>query len=366
MRRVLLVSITVLFGCHGAPTAVSDSPPASVAAPTFDLDRMVFHPETGQEGGLPVANNLAEFALTTDCSFTTNGSIMALDGDCMTDGTIFVPEGMTLDGNGHTITAVDPSGGDHFRGAVVQNGGSWAAIRNVTVTVLNLANVCDGGDDRLRGIMLAGASGEITQSRVVGINQGPSGCQEGNAIEVRNAPFDGTHPNTVAVRITHNTIDEYQKTGIVANGDVDVVIEHNTLGASATQQDLAANGIQLGFGATGAVRYNVLDGNQWLGPSDFAATAILIFEADGGSVSFNRVSANSDIGIFVAADGGTYEHNDIRDFGGDGPHGDFGIADLGIGNVFNVSLVCGFATPFFPAPLPGGQNKALPDPACSR
>lgn len=364
MRRVLLVSVVALFGCHGAPTAVSDSPPASVAAPTFNLEGMVFHPETGQEAGVPVANNLAEFALTTNCTFTTNGSTMRLDGDCTTDGTIVVPDGMTLDGRGHTITAVDPLG-DHFRGAVIQNGGLWAAVRDVTVTVSNLANVCDGGDDRLRGIMFDGASGEITKNSVVGINQGPSGCQEGNAIEVRNAPFDGTHPNTRSVRITRNVIDEYQKTGIVANGDVDVVVEHNRLGASATQQNLAANGVQLGSGAFGLVRHNEVAGNQWLGTSNFAASAILIFDADGAVVSHNRVTGNSDVGLFVSADGGTYEHNDIRDFGVDGPNGDFGMVDLGSGNVFNHSLVCGFDTPFFPDPLPGMQNKALPDPACS-
>lgn len=365
MRRVLLVLVVALFGCDGAPTAVSDSPPASVAAPTFNLDGMVFHPETAQETGFPVANNLAEFALTTDCTFTTTGSIMALDGDCMTDGTLLVPDGMTLDGNGHTITAVDPSGG-HFLGAVIQNGGLWAAVRNVTVTVSNLANVCDGGDDRLRGIMFDGASGEITMNSVVGIHQGASGCQEGNAIEVRNAPFDGTHPNTQSVRITHNVIDEYQKTGIVANGDVDVVVEHNRLGASATQQNLAANGVQLGFGALGLVRHNEVAGNQWLGATNFAATAILIFQANGAVVSQNRVTGNSDVGLFVAGDGGAYEYNDVRDFGVDGPNGDFGMVDAGSGNVFNHSLVCGFVTSFDPDPLPGIQNRALPDAACSR
>ena len=43
----------------------------------------------------------------TDCTFTTVRTIMNLDGNCTTDKTIFVPDGLTLDGNGNTITAVE-------------------------------------------------------------------------------------------------------------------------------------------------------------------------------------------------------------------------------------------------------------------
>ena len=118
-----------------------------------------------------------------NCSFTTVGTTMTLDGDCQTDATILVPDGMTLDGNGHTITGVDPAGG-HFTGPVVGNGGATAHVTRLGVTVAGLANVCDAGDDRLRGIMFMGASGSITHNEVSDINQGPSGCQEGNAIEV--------------------------------------------------------------------------------------------------------------------------------------------------------------------------------------
>jgi hypothetical protein len=166
----------------------------------------------------------------TDCTFTSIGSEMVLDGDCTTDETILIPDGATLNGDGYTITAVDPAG-DHFRGAVVANGGVTANVINLNVSVDGLANICDGGADRLRGIMFEGASGAITHSSVIGLNQGPSGCQEGNAIEVRNAPFDGTHPNTQFVEIAHNSLTDYQKTGIVANGDVNVDIHHNDIGA---------------------------------------------------------------------------------------------------------------------------------------
>ena len=54
------------------------------------------------------------------CTFTTSNSTMTLDADCTTDTTIMVPNGFTLDGNGHKITAVDGSSGA-FAGAVVEN-----------------------------------------------------------------------------------------------------------------------------------------------------------------------------------------------------------------------------------------------------
>ena len=105
-----------------------------------------------------------------------------LDADCTTDATILVPDGVTLDGQGNAITAVDPVTG-HFVGGVVANGGSGAHVTNLTVDTDGLANVCDAGADCLRGIIFEGASGSITRNTVQNINQGASGCQEGNAIE---------------------------------------------------------------------------------------------------------------------------------------------------------------------------------------
>lgn len=297
-----------------------------------------------------------------DCTFIDTGDALLLTDDCTTDETIVVPDGYTLDGRGNTITAVDPSG-DHFRGGVVENGGASAHVEHLTVTTDGLANVGDSGADRLRGIFFEGASGSIAHNTVIGINQGDSGAQEGNAIEVRNAPFDGTHPDTKTVEIVHNVVDDYQKTGIVANGDLDVSIRHNDVGASATQESLAANGIQLGFGALGSATQNRVDGNQWLGPSNFAATAILVVLADGPTVSKNNVGGNSDVGVFWQSDGGAIDNNRVFESGPDGPHGDFGVVncdagfDCAGGAEVTNNKVRGFDTPYFG--VDGGRNKTV-------
>ncbi len=315
-------------------------------------------------------------AISTDCTFTVSGSTMTLDNNCETDGTIFVPDGFTLDGNGHTITAVDPVGG-YFLDGIIRNEGETAYVTNVTVTASDLADECHSqswnADPRfgpLSGIMFFGASGSITNTTVVGINQGASGCQEGNAIDVRNPPFDGTRDNTVTVEIAYNYVDDWQKTGILATGDMTVSIHHNFVGDSANQLYLAPNGIQVADGVEGSVLLNRIEGNQWLGwsPDDICwdGTAILAWAPGPIDVSKNFISGNSDVGIFVVyAEGGTYTKNKVFDTGIDGPKtatcGEWGIIDYqGIGNTFTKNHVKGFDTPFDPDPLSGDKNKALP------
>lgn len=232
------------------------------------------------------------YAATT-CTFTTTGKMMKLNADCTTDTTILIPNGFTLDGQGHTITAVDPAG-DHFRGAVVKNGGAIAHVKNLTVTASGLADVCDGGVDALSGILFLGASGSITRSKALDINQGPSGCGEGNGIEVSNF---GDNPNVVKVKIANNIISAYQRAGISAAGDVSVIVEGNTITGLGPVDYIAQNGIQLDSGALGTVQENNVSGNVFT-PQTFASSGILLFFApgDGIRVVENRVDAN-DVGI---------------------------------------------------------------------
>ncbi len=227
-------------------------------------------------------------ALQLGCQFSTSGTTMTLLTDCITDDTIHIPNGFTLNGAGHTITGVDPDDG-HFLGAVVANGGAVAHVTNLTVTVNGLADVCDDGANRLRGILFDGAAGSITNSRAIDINQGTSGCQEGNGIEVRNAPFDTTGPD-VSVTVSGNVVTGYQKTGILANGSVVATILNNTVTGAGPVDYIAQNGVQVGFGGSGLIRGNTISGNSYTGPD--LACGILFFEADGVKQQSNTLFAN--------------------------------------------------------------------------
>jgi hypothetical protein len=246
---------------------------------------------------------LAATALANaQCSFTTVKKTMTLDGDCDTTTSIIVPNGFTLDGNGHTITAKDPVG-DHFKGGVIQNGGANANVTDVKITA-SVADVCDGGADRLRGILFDGASGSISNVQVTNLNQGPaSGCDEGTGIEVRNF---GASASTNRLRIDANTITGYQKNGITANGDVDAMITDNFVDGLGPSSAIARNGIQLGYGATGQVKRNYVAGNSYTG-TFYSAAGILLLSGPfyfpspfsvGAQIDQNTVSEN-DVGIWV-------------------------------------------------------------------
>lgn len=234
------------------------------------------------------------------CTFFIDGSTMTLVDDCTTEATILVPNGFTLDGALYTITAVDPSG-SNFLGAVVKNEGPFAAVKNLTINTFVLANVCDAGDNRLRGILFDGASGIIKDNTVLNINQGASGCQEGNGIEVRNEPFDAGGSD-VLVWISGNTVTDYQKGGIVTNGSVAATIVGNVTTGLGPVDYIAQNGIQIGFGGTAIVQENQVSGNDYT-PKSFVSCGLLMFDADGVRASQNHY-ANNERNVCVFGRGG--------------------------------------------------------------
>ncbi|HVH67975.1 MAG TPA: right-handed parallel beta-helix repeat-containing protein [Gemmatimonadales bacterium] len=204
--------------------------------------------------------------------------------------TILIPDGGTVEGNGHTITALDPPLG--FRGPELKSSGNTANVNNVGITTsLSDAFGCMGGDDRLRGIVFDGASGNITNNRVITIKRGlSSGCQEGNGIEIRNSANVGVP----MVLIDNNVVRDYQKNGITANGAVSVTITNNVIQGAGRVDYIAQNGIQFGFGATGQVSGNSITDNFYTGCSHqdaaktgctpFVAAGLLLFDIDPSAI----------------------------------------------------------------------------------
>jgi hypothetical protein len=260
-----------------------------------------------------------------------------LEADCSVDASIVVPDGVTLDGAQHTIVAVDPPDGP-FRGGVVVSGGASASVINTVITARMLSHVCQEGNDRLRAIYFNGASGTIRGNTILNVNKGPSPCQEGNAIEVRNIDLTG-RPATVD--ISDNAIQGFQKTGVVVSGNVTAAIRSNDIGPSAAQRFMVTNGIQIGAGARASIEGNKIAGNSW-GGSDAAATAILLLNTIAGTVvRGNVITGNADVGIYVMANGVRVERNRLTDTGTDGAF-DVGIGNYGEGNVFEGNIIQGF------------------------
>jgi len=246
-------------------------------------------PATAGAGFLVDNVSLTSSATTTACAFSTSGTVMTLLADCTTDASILVPNGYTLEGAGHTITAVNPPAPAHFTGAVVTNAGASASVRNLVVTADHLATVCDAFPAALAGIRLDGASGAITGDTVTGLQQGAhgDGCQEGNAIEVRNTA-GGPTPS---VSVTGNTASSYQKTGVLVKGAVSAVVTRNTITGYGPVDFIAQNGIQVSFGATALVADNTISDNFYT-PKSVEACGLLIYQAGGVKVGKNTFSGN--------------------------------------------------------------------------
>lgn len=207
----------------------------------------------------------------TACAITLSPGQVTLREDCVVQSAVFIPDGFTFDGAGHTLTASEEGAGHHYTGAVLRNRGTVANVRDVTVTARNLSDVCDLGVDSLRGILLEGARSTIEETVVKDLNQGiASGCQEGFGIDVRNRAADAT-PVTLVIR--NSEVTGYQKVGVVVQGRVNVTMEDNVIDGLGPTERIARIGIQLAYGVSGQVTGNRVQGNAYLWDGDPAHEA---------------------------------------------------------------------------------------------
>ncbi|QRN97168.1 right-handed parallel beta-helix repeat-containing protein [Archangium violaceum] len=294
------------------------------------------------------------------CPFSLGAERLALEADCTTDSPLFVPDGYTFDGQGHTVTAVNPSGG-RFTGAVIRNKGGTARVRGVSVTASGLTDPCESGAARLRGILLEGATGEVVDSEVRDLNRGldTSGCQEGFGIEVRN---DDASRGSLKVDVLRNRVSGYQKLGILVTGAVEVNLEGNTVDGRGPVAHIARNGIQVSNGARGRVTGNTVSGNAYTGPA-VNTTSAGILVAGGSAYGQSLVTGlviegntltDNDVGISLSQyEGEAFEPpaektlirvagNDVRHGGAVlNPYYQAAISDSGTGNIITANLFSG-------------------------
>jgi hypothetical protein len=213
------------------------------------------------------------------CAFSTSNSTWTLNSDCTTSTTIVVPNGVTLNGNGHTITAVDPTPGV-FTGAVVANGGAAMNVQNLAISgSSNAVDVCRD----FNGVAFLAASGSISNVTLTSIGLPETGCQQGRAILV-DAIGSAIQQS---VKIENNTVKDYNKNGIDVRGNVAAKIDGNNVTTQASDK-IIRNGIVVRTGASAQVWGNTVSGNSSTAyPS--SATGLLV--VDGASVNLTKQNA---------------------------------------------------------------------------
>ena len=275
--------------------------------------------------------------ITTGCAGTTDGTTFTLTADCDTTAPLTVPDGLTVDGAGHTITAHDASPAALFKGAVVTNEGPSMHLRNLTIRGTGFAVDCAG---ILAGIQFADAAGSVSNVTVLDITQ-HSGCVIGNGMRV-NSVVGGT-PRTVT--ITNTTLTGFQRSGLFANGPTTVHVSGSTIGpADALPAGVnAQNAVQIGTGnAGGTFTGNTVVGRGF-GATGAASKAMLLATASNLTISNNTITGvGTDIGIAVT--GGstniTIDNNVIgRTAPGSPENSGFGV-DVDAASTGGATLAC--------------------------
>jgi parallel beta-helix repeat protein len=183
--------------------------------------------------------------------------------------------------------------------------------RNVTISGFTVSGPGNGTGSIGYGILVdGGGSATISNNHVTNIRDNPmSGDQNGVGIKVGGSTQG-------SATISRNTIDNYQKGGIVVNGSGShATVSHNTVEGAANNTVDPTNGIQFGRGATGTITRNKVSGNVFSGqvtdgelpfegslPLAYQGVGILLYQAGKVTVSYNTVNAN-DIGIWDFASG---------------------------------------------------------------
>ena len=164
---------------------------------------------------------------------------------------------------------------------------------------------------RLFGIAFQNASGEISHVAIRNfkLGTGLGGCQSGTGIFVQSG--GGGISN---VEIEKSTIHDFQKNGITANEvGTQVSVRGNVVTGIGPTTGAAQNGIQIGFGAGGAISKNTVTNNVWSTctavPCTAVGTNILVTESDGVEVTDNDVGI-SQVGIFLHGNEGLVARNE--------------------------------------------------------
>jgi parallel beta-helix repeat protein len=151
-----------------------------------------------------------------------------------------------------------------------------------------------------------GGEADIRFNHITSIrDQGQSGCQNGNAIQV-GRQADSTTGRAI---VRFNIIDDFQKTGVIVDGaGSSAIIALNAIKGAGPVNYIAQNGVQVSRDADALVQANTISDLSYT-PQTAASTGMLLFDPGKLEVSNNRVR-DTDVGIYAIS---TDDQARIRD-----------------------------------------------------
>ena len=166
----------------------------------------------------------------------------------------------------------------------------------------------------LVGVYFQNASGHAAHLTIRNfrLGSGLAGCQSGTGILVQSG-----NGGTSTVEIEDCVLHDFQKNGITANEvGTTVLIHDNTVNGLGPTTGAAQNGIQIGFGAQGAIVHNTISSSLWspcvTDNCSSVGTGILIDDSDHIVTERNRIS-HAQVGIFVVGNQAALDSNRVSD-----------------------------------------------------
>jgi nitrous oxidase accessory protein NosD len=173
----------------------------------------------------------------------------------------------------------------------------------VNLTIDGSNNGLTGCGPTLAGILFQNASGTVAFNTVKNLKLGAGlgGCQSGDGILIQTSQGTST-----TVSIGGNSVHDYQKNGITANGaGTSSDIEDNVVTGSGPSDVIAQNGIQI-FQGSGTIKGNVVTNNIYSLCSaatssgcPYAATDILVYNATNTPHVTGNSAGASNVNIYV-------------------------------------------------------------------
>ena len=190
-------------------------------------------------------------------------------------------------------------------GALVDvTNGAVVDLSNLNVNGSGASSGIGGCGPTFVGVYYHDASGSVSDVTIRGVelSQTLFGCQSGLAAYVAT---DASSPNPSNVTFSAVVVKAYQKNGITCNfPQTSCTVSGATVTGSGPNGQIAQNGVQIAFGASGSVTGSTITANSYTGGgAQNQATGILVYDTGATSVIGNTLSAN-DVDIFAGADSG--------------------------------------------------------------
>ncbi|MFN0264741.1 beta strand repeat-containing protein [Tepidamorphus sp. 3E244] len=218
--------------------------------------------------------------------------------------------------SGLAITGTDGfangGAGRDVAGVVTVKNATGVSISGITIDGDNQGSqaILNGAGD-FAGILVMDAEASFDGVTVTGVQDASfNGAQHGTAVLATNATTGGA---TNGLTLTNSTVENFQKSGIVAR-NTSVDIDNNTITGEGATAITAQNGIQLSSGSTGSVTDNTISGIAYT-PATVVGSSILVYGADSPVITGNIITGAAipgSLGIFASGvTNGTISDNDI-------------------------------------------------------